>query len=965
MQPRLSDRFRFSYDQSVFDVVRILVLWAAFSCCGFSASDTPTSNDVDWRVYRGDSGATQYAELAQVNAANVHRLQPAWEYRTGDATERSTMHSNPIVVNGLMYVTTPSMRAVALDAGTGREVWTFDPAPHNNGTVIRLRNRGVTYWKGAEGERIFHFVRERVYALDAATGELITSFGQNGFIDLRENLGIDPKSAFVEMTSPGAIYQNFLILGSRVDESYGASPGHIRAYDTVTGALKWVFNTIPKEGQFGHDTWQWVEGENYGGANAWGGVTIDEKRGWAFVATGSPTEDFYGAFRKGSNLFGNCVIALDATTGERKWHYQTVHHDIWDYDNPPAPILVTLTTGKRQRDVVVQLTKMGFTFVLDRETGEPVFPVHEVAVPASRVPGEEAFATQPIPLKPAPLVRQHLTEAELSNITPQAREYVLNRFRKYDSGPLYTPISLRGMITTPGHLGGSEWHGGAFDPLLNVLYVNVNELPTINRLRPIHDRPARAGAALTKAQHGQSIYESMCASCHGAERQGTPPLVPNLLASQKSDAEMQTIILQGRNSMPAFNRLRPPELDAVLTFLRTQPGEIQTVAQGAPDRYTMDGYPLFTDAEGHPGISPPWGTLNAIDLVNGEILWKVPLGEYPDLVARGIRKTGTPNFGGAVATAGGLIFIAATADGKIRAFEKHTGRILWEWQLPAGGYATPSTYQLDGRQYVAIAAGGSGKNATKSGDSVIAFALPEPGRDSMASKNAGAEPGAAVSESDWIDLFDGATLDGWVHLNGAHTFTVEDGAIVGRTVESSAAMNSFLCTTREFDDFELELETMIDPVTNSGIQIRSTTRPVSTGATHDSRAGRVNGPQVEIRRHYPEQPTTGMIYGEAMGTQWLSSPEKIAAGHRHFIDEGWNKLRIVAQGPRIRTWVNGELIEDSTNEAVHRSHPRGFIGLQVHGLNGWEYGFRELGMNTRTPLTMKWRAIRVRPLPKN
>src|SRR5688572_3860798 len=311
--------------------------------------------NADWPVYRGDPKGNQYSALAQIHAANVHKLEQAWEYKTGDANQRSTMHANPVVVNGVMYVTTPSLKAVALNAATGKEIWSFDPAKYNNGNVVRLRNRGVVYWKGAEGERIFHFVRDRAYAVDAKSGALISSFGGNGFIDLRQNLGVDPESAVIEMTSPGAVFKNFLIIASRVNESYDASPGHIRAYDTVTGALKWIFHTIPKEGQPGYETWKWVKGENYGGANAWGGVTIDEQRGLAFVATGSATDDFYGAFRKGSNLFANTVLALDANTGRRKWHYQTVHHDIWDYDNPPAPVLVTINKDGRPRDVVVQL----------------------------------------------------------------------------------------------------------------------------------------------------------------------------------------------------------------------------------------------------------------------------------------------------------------------------------------------------------------------------------------------------------------------------------------------------------------------------------------------------------------------------------------------------------------------------------------------------------------------------------
>ena len=361
------------------------------------------------------------------------------------------MHANPIVVNGVMYVTTPSLKAVALHAATGREIWSFDPAKYNNGNVVRLRNRGLVYWKGTEGERIFHFVRDRVYAIDAKSGALISSFGNNGFIDLRQNLGVDPASAVIEMTSPGAVFKNVLIIASRVNESYDASPGHIRAYDTVTGALEWTFHTIPREGQVGHDSWTWVKGENYGGANAWGGVTIDEQRGWVFAATGSATEDFYGGFRKGDNLFANSVLALDATTGERKWHYQTVRHDIWDYDNPPAPILVTIGSGATAKDAVVQLTKMGFTFVLDRDTGKPLFPVHEVPVPRSTVPGEETAPTQLVPLKPQPLVRQTLTEADLTNITPEARAQALQRL---PSLPVRSDLH-------PAESAGHDHHAGA------------------------------------------------------------------------------------------------------------------------------------------------------------------------------------------------------------------------------------------------------------------------------------------------------------------------------------------------------------------------------------------------------------------------------------------------------------------------------------------------------------------------
>jgi quinoprotein glucose dehydrogenase len=414
--------------------------------------------------------------------------------------------------------------------------------------------------------------------------------------------------------------------------------------------------------------------------------------------------------------------------------------------------------------------------------------------------------------------------------------------------------------------------------------------------------------------------------------------------------------------MPAF-RFPPRELSALAAYLKTAPGAVRPAPSAGPaDRYTIDGYPLFVDADGIPAISPPWGTLNAVDLVSGAIAWKVPLGEYPQLVAQGIRNTGSLNFGGAVATAGGVIFVAATADEKIRAFEKSSGRVLWEHQLSAGGYATPSIYMVDGRQYVAIAAGGSGKNATRSGDTVVAFALPALAADRPdASAPASSEPG-------WTRLFDGTTLNGWVHLNGAHRFTVEDGAIVGRTVERSASMNSFLCSLREFDDFELELETAIDRITNSGIQIRTHVRPVQgAGTGGDAAAGRVNGPQVEIRRFYPGQPATGLLYGEALGTGWLSSQQKIDQGHHFFVDDGWNALRIVAQGPRIQTWVNGHLVEDLTNEQVYKSHSRGFIGLQIHGLSERELSaplYSNLGVTPNQPLVIRWRNIRIRPIPR-
>ena len=707
------------------------------------------NNFTDWAIYRGDMEGNQYSELSQINTGNVNQLEPVWEYQYEGDPQPPGIYSNSIIVDGLLYFNTPHMKTVALNAETGEEVWVFDPAEYNDGQVVRSRSRGVIFWEDEEGnnQRIFNSVRDRVYAIDAKTGELIEPFGQQDnsrYIDLRQNLPIAPEHADIEITTQGAVYKDYLIIPGRQPEGMVSTPGDIRAYNALTGEFEWIFNTIPQEGQFGYDTWEWEEGIIYGAANPWGGVTVDEKRGWVFAATGSAAPEFiYGGSRKGKNLFANSVLALDATTGELQWHYQTIHHDIWDYDLPPAPMLVTTTTEEGMRDVVVQMGKQPSMFILDRDTGEPVFPVVEKPVPSFQgVEGEEPWPTQPWPLKPEPLVRTSMYESDITDITPESHAHVLKQFRKHRTGPVYTPASVEGTITVPGHHGAVEWPGGTYDPETNILYVPVNEEPTVHTLTLLE--PDGTSEEQTQAQKGNQIYNSFCVSCHGLNRQGGSALP--LTDLQINSDSIRTVVSGGRGEMPSFSNFSDEELDNIVEYLKSNEEEISDNfnndgsgesggpiwSGGSGDRTWSTTTPQyanethhFVDHMGFPAIKPPWGQLIAVDIDKGEILWKVPLGEYPELVEMGIRNTGTEIFGGPVVTAGGVIFVAGTADEKIRAFDKSNGEILWEYQLPAGGYATPSVYEIDGKQYIVISAGGGGKIGTKLGDSIIAFTLPD------------------------------------------------------------------------------------------------------------------------------------------------------------------------------------------------------------------------------------------------
>jgi quinoprotein glucose dehydrogenase len=662
--------------------------------------------DVGWPV-NGGTDNIRYSPLTQINRRNVTELQVAWIYDSHDAFKGSEMQSNPIVVDGVLYATTPTLRVVAVNAETGQEIWTFDPGAAG-GARTRFRHRGVT----VHTDRVFVTYRSFLYALDKRTGKPIPSFGAEGRIDLREGLGRPADRLSVSASTPGAIFEDLIILGSSVPETLPGSPGHIRAFDVHSGKLRWIFHTIPYPGEFGYDTWPPDAYKISGGANAWAGVTVDRATGLVFAATGSASFDFYGVNRHGDNLFADCVLALDARTGRRVWHFQGVRHDVWDWDFPAAPSLVTVTRNGRKVDAVAQITKVGYVYVLNRRTGAPLFPIQYRKVPASTIDGEKLAEMQPYPVKPPPFARQGLTEAMLTTRTPEAHAAVVARFRELDAG-MWAPPTSRGLIVFPGFDGGAEWGGAAFDPATALLYVNSNEMPWIVRLIPNNDT---------------SLYNVNCASCHREDKTGTAS-VPSLddIGQRRSREELATIIREGTGRMPGFPDMGGRNISDLVEYLVTgrDKGADPALAND-PNwlKYRIDGETLFRDPDGYPPITPPWGTLNAIDLNAGTIRWKIPFGEFPDLAAKGMTQTGSDNYGGPVVTSGGLVFIGATNfDKKFRAYDKLTGKLLWETTLPAAGNATPSIYQINGREYVVIVCGG-GKNGAPSGSTIVAFALP-------------------------------------------------------------------------------------------------------------------------------------------------------------------------------------------------------------------------------------------------
>ena len=651
----------------------------------------PTGRNVDWSVYLGDSGRRHYTALAQINRDNVHLLEPAWVYRSGEP--RGTMYASPLVVDGVLYGLSPQLVAFAVNAATGEELWRYNPG-------VGGAQRGLMWWEGPDGPRLFYTAGQWLIALDARTGTAVGKFGDRGRLNLRPDNG--RKGAF-SVTVPGVVFEDKLILGFTTSEDADSHPGSVRAFSAVDGALVWQHDNIPAPGAPGSETWADGSLEKAGGANVWTGMALDEERGILFAPTGSPTPDFYGANRLGDNLYGNSLLAIDARTGKLIWHYQVIRHDLWDRDNAAPPTLVKLDRDGRSIDAVALTTKSGHLYVFDRETGESMYPTVEVETLPSTLPGEVPAPTQR--LSTVAFSRQ---EFEITNRTEEARAFVEEQIKDWDQRP-WAPPRIGTVLFYPWYDGGAEWGGSAFDPDDNRLILNANDAAGILRLTEIPIGSSNAG-----------IYAKHCGACHGQLLEGTDAAGPLLgVMGRLGFRETMKVIREGRGRMPAFTHLSDIEWRAITAFLFSPKPEVDEPS--TEFGYVHGGYIYLRDHENLPGNSPPWGTLNSIDLATGEIVWKVPFGDYPTHPDLGF---GAVNYGGPVVTASGLIFIAATPDRKMRAYDKRDGSVLWESELTAAGFSTPAVYMVDGRQYVAIAAGG-GRMGPPSGSEYFAFALPD------------------------------------------------------------------------------------------------------------------------------------------------------------------------------------------------------------------------------------------------
>jgi quinoprotein glucose dehydrogenase len=746
-----------------------------------------------WMDYGGGPDASHFVALDQINKSNVSQLEVAWIYPTGDG--RSYLF-NPIVVGNVMYVLARNSSLVALDAATGREIWIHENLPG-------LTTRGIAFWesKDRKDRRLIFTMNDFLEEIDARTGKSILTFGDNGLVNLKEALGRDPKTiARIQPNTPGRVFENLIMLGSATGEGYLSPPGDLRAYNVITGKMIWTFHTIPHPGEVGYETWPKDAWKYSGGTNTWGEITVDEKRGIAYFPTGSPTYDYYGADRLGSNLFANCLLALDARTGKRLWHFQMVHHDLWDYDATAAPQLITVRHEGKRIDAVAQSTKQGFLFVFDRVTGRPLWPIEERPVPKSHMPGEQAWPTQPYPTVPPPFARQKMTPDDVNPYILTAEERVAwkSRISKMRNEGLFTPPGLEETIALPGARGGSNWGTGAANPAKGTVYLTTQDWPTIYKLSledPLAVRANAAGSGTAADRRGRALYEGRCQTCHGVNGAGSgigPPALASIDRRFEFDAFRQ-VVLAGRAEMPAFPDLDATSLNALFAFLgdpdgtrqgggaseareparRTPagpvvasggaPGGLEIQAAGA--RYSPLGGPPYPEGVDAPPnryytnwglypdqpyvIGPPWSSIVAYDLNNGTIKWKVPLGEDARAAEQGAANTGVfmAEHHGIIVTSSGLLFVATT-DGKVRAHDEDTGKVLWTATLPAGSEGMPAMYEVNGRQYLVVQASskinsggghdgpGPAGSARAAGaqdplNGYVAFALPEGSKSRM------------------------------------------------------------------------------------------------------------------------------------------------------------------------------------------------------------------------------------------
>jgi quinoprotein glucose dehydrogenase len=665
-----------------------------------------------WSDYGGSPDSMQYSALAAINRTNVTKLERAWFYPVpGDPVR---LPFNPIAVDGVLYIAGVKGLVVALDAATGKELWS---------STEQAPERGVTYWENVDrsDRRLLLNTGGGLRAINATSGALIRTFGKDGFVDMRTG---EPRRLAGPNKSPGRIFENLIVVGSNTGEGYGSPPGDLRAYDVVTGRLVWTFHTIPRPGELGSETWPPDAWKYAGGANTWGEITVDRKNGIVFAPTGSPTHDLYGADRPGQNLFGNCLLALNARTGKRLWHFQVVHHDLWDYDLTAAPKLLTVRRNGRPVEIVAQAGKTGFLYVFERLTGKPLWPIEERAVPKSDVPGEVSSPTQPFPTKPPPFARQAFTAADVNPfMSADEQEKLRQAVRETDHKGLFTPSShLRSHIQFPGAWGGANWGSVAADPGMGMLFVRSLEMPSYRRMALSTERqgppPIKGGP---REQEGYAVYAQLCAACHG------PGQAPMRAPAKLGADGFRQLLRQGKEQMPPFPEavVSAERVDALEAFLLTLPladapgdessGERMLRLPPNPNRYSGPATRYagsfsagWYTSNGLPAVGPPWTQLVAYDLNEGTIKWRVPDGQAPGLADRDIPLTGTVRpRNGPVATAGGLVFVANSQDRTLRAYDRDTGVTLWVHELEANPEGIPAVYQVGGRQYIAFAAGAS------------------------------------------------------------------------------------------------------------------------------------------------------------------------------------------------------------------------------------------------------------------